>query len=432
MGLREIFSIDLWQGLQLATHFERGALTPSNAELEWCLTEVGCWTVPPDLLAQSYPYFSLFLGHKTTSLHFEITGPTPIHLASIGNALCGPANIKKLHISDTELWNTDVPYIGPYLMPQRWTHLEGLQISTVPHDCLPGLASLPRLAHLTISGLLNVQALNYCDDGVALQDRMKNISTTTSFPALQSLTLFSEEAKHLSGVLQLIAPGNRIHSLKCILTSTPTPAEARETDNLMLTIQHHCNPDTLHELVVQENIETTEHEEENDLDDEVRLKLKPILPFAKLRTVHLGLSHQVSLLPSDIEDVAASWPNLETLKIDVDVPSSRVPSISHTDFLNLVYNCRQLKELGLRINATQIRHAEPRPDSARVGVPALTKLLVGDSPILSPTKVSRFLAEHCPKLRDLHYLTEDDVPDDAPWFKPIYGNRWQAVSVYTT
>ena len=92
--LKEIFALDVWQGLQFVTHFKPGALAPFNARLDWDLSERRCWSINPDLLEQTYPYFVLFLGQATTSLTFSINPTIPLHLTSIESTLRGLANVK--------------------------------------------------------------------------------------------------------------------------------------------------------------------------------------------------------------------------------------------------------------------------------------------------------------------------------------------------
>lgn len=429
--MREIFSIDVWQGLQLVTGWRNGALAPFCTTLSWRLNGSACWSLTADLLEQAFPYFSLFLGQGTTHLVFAISSDKPIYLASVATALNGPAAVKKLRIQDIPSFGQQgVPYLGQYLHPQSWTHIEELSISNVPCTALVHLAALPCLVNLTIRELHDASPLDYSEED-NIRGRLATLAshTTHSFPMLQCLQLFSSSIKHLAAFLQILPPGNQLDTLKCIFIGNSDQDETANR-NLITTIQHHCNSRTMQRLVIRDDTEPTEYEEDQDLNEDAYLSLWPLFSFTKLEWVHINLQLQVSFGPDELDSIIRSWPNLVKLKINVRLPSSRLPPIDHRHLLKLVYNCRHLRTLGLRFNATLVKGDETAPRDAILKEPApLTKLWVCDSPILSPSKVAGFLARHCPKLtrRYLDFLTVEEVAEEAPEFTPIYARRWGAV-----
>ncbi|KAJ3534616.1 hypothetical protein NMY22_g6848 [Coprinellus aureogranulatus] len=407
------FSAETWQAIQLTVGWNPGALAPYNCKLTW---QPASYIIPEDLVRQAFAYFTLFLSPSTLSLRFTISSKIPVQAASITAA--SNRQLKELDILDTALQNGSTPaFIDTYITSFPWHTLQTLKVGNISTATLAHIASLPRLSTLDIFNMPSPPGANEIPG--------------EAFPSLRNLILHSDNIDYFASFLKCLAPTHPIQVLKFILTSY---TEEKRPGDVIDAVSGHCNPLTLRKFVLKETTAVEDVREPLDIDPGGFIDLSPLHAFHNLEVVSISLTHEVYLESNDITAMSASWPSLKKLKIDVDFPSSRLPIINHSDFLTLLYNCRNLEKIGLRFDGTQIEEHTPPPDDAKYGQPApLKKLWVSDSPILSPSAVASFLKTHCPNLLTRNMMDvwkpfeyEGEDPPEGR-FVALYGRRWRKV-----
>ncbi|KAF6751096.1 hypothetical protein DFP72DRAFT_908466 [Ephemerocybe angulata] len=417
--LKATFSAEAWQGLQLATRWTPGALSPSAQRVAWSLTTAKQVAVPQDALNQAFPYFSLFLGPATTRVQFTFdSGPPDI-----------PLKLKRLKLKDFATYSATTPFAGTYLQSSSWDNLEVLRLANIPESAIPHLSTLPRLASLEFWRLSMQPRHTYTQEHIERPPGHLRAMADNGFRSLETLRVTGDKGEDVVAFLQHLSPKNRLRVLKCTLTD-----HSVDIDHLILTIRLHCNPDYLRKLVVKGSPGQlpTSYEESLNITVDGGLNIRPLEAFNQLQTLSINLQSAVNLTVGDIAHIIVSFSNLIKLKIDTRILDSRFPTIDHNQLLELMYNLPNLKKLGLRFNATLITGDEVKPESTiRNLPPAIEKLWVADSPIYSPDAVGRFLAKHCPKLRTSNVIHPQLDHNAMPSYVPlaVYHRRWKAVGI---
>ncbi|KAF5313356.1 hypothetical protein D9611_008472 [Ephemerocybe angulata] len=424
-GLTSTFTVEAWQGLQAATSWKPGAMTPYVRTIRWDLSPRGDTSLSEKQLNRAFPYLSLFAGPTTKSLHLTFDSAVAIQMTSVQGApnLCQALE----EFSLTNLagyWSTKA-FIGDYLQSFSWQTLKVLKVTDVGHELYPSLSRLPNLTTLEISNIHGTTPHHYDSLGNPETDYISAIPHD-AFPSLEVLKLKSQELYYLSNFLQQLPPNNRLHTLKFTLTFM---YDEEHIDTLLEALKHHCNPETFRKLVLKESTHL-EAEENEDLATYPRIDILSALQnLTALEVLSVSFATEtVDLQPDDITNITKYWPNLVKLKIDVDYPSTRPPSINHDELLELIYGCPNLKKLGLRFDATQISEEEEVPECALYDTPApIEKLWVCDSPIIRPSNWARFFEAHCPKLRKgATPLEVNGLPNYVPMV--MYERRWNSVT----
>ncbi|KAJ3522702.1 hypothetical protein NMY22_g11776 [Coprinellus aureogranulatus] len=393
---------EAWHSLHMALNWQSGALAPNAVEIFWSLTPSG--PVPSDVLNQAWPYFCLFLGAGTSSLHFIYRSDQLIQVASLRNAAM-KEGLKELSLEDRTPagGQTAAKFANDYVKSFSWCHLQSLSIAGLTGDSLGHLSTLPLLKSIKITDLADVSLIHeyeFSDYGGRQPAYLASLPAD-AFPSLEILELSANEVEPLIGFVQRIPPGNRIHTLTC--TMDDAMGSQSESIDFFAALSIHCNEDRLQLLILQDNACPYDWTEDQAIGITSTIDIEQFFKFRQLQSVVINLTESVDLTPQDIHQITASWPNLVELKIDVGFPSSRIPLIDHVDFLTLVYGCPCLEKLGLYFNATRITGTEYAPRSLVRTNPELkpallTFLSVGASPIYSAPAVLAFLQVHCPKL----------------------------------
>ncbi|KAF5313526.1 hypothetical protein D9611_008525 [Ephemerocybe angulata] len=390
--------------------------------------------MPIEVLNQAFPFFSLFLGPKATHIRFVFNSNFPIQASSIESAANICSALKTLNLKDDAPSASGLAFLGSYLQSSSWANLSSLTIVNLPPESIAHLSTCPQLSNLEVSELKGIRPLHtYSNDD--LDDPPAHLATISSsaFQSLERLTLCSNTLKSIEAVIQYLPPCNRLHTLKCLLRPAPGTI-GTGARNLLNTIGVHCNSDYLRKLVIK----TTStgypgYCSREDLEVEVDegISLGALLDFEQLENLTFNLSTTgVNLNNDDIDNFVEFLPSLMTLKIDTDVYDSRHPLIDHTHVLKLLYGLNDLKKLGLRFNAIQIKGDEEKPGTTGDRAAPLEKFWVGDSPIYSPKSVSKFLEAHCPHLRMGNLISvclfeEEEGSRRNPLI--MYERRWSAV-----
>ena len=366
------------------------------------------------MLHHAFPYFMLFTPPEAmpTSLRLIMSSKVPLQVTSASVLCHGP--LHALELEDTAaVPDTPTPFFDNLLKTCQFHTLRSLTVANISTEALLFIGHFPSLADLRISNL-------------PAGCRRPPFEI---FLALQTATLFSSNAEHFAGFLQFLPRDNQVRAFRFTVTSYD---EDTDPGDVIQAVANCCNAQTLREFVFEETTTIMQVEEPEDIDPSSNLDIAPLFPFSALEIVSINLTYEVHLDYSDIEGICLNWPNIKTLKIDMEYPNSRVPFIDHSHLLSLLYNLPHLEELGLRFDGTSLGEDSPKPEGCKYDNPApVKKLWVSDSPILSPSEVAEFLRKHCPRLTpgDLTHmwnsLSSDDIPEGR--FNDIYGRRWGAV-----
>ncbi|KAF6751674.1 hypothetical protein DFP72DRAFT_472458 [Ephemerocybe angulata] len=423
--LSTTFTLEVWQALQALTNWKPGALTPSARKVAWVLAprKATIFKRSRQAVVQAFPYFVLFVGSPTKSLHITLDSGVPLQFTSARSAPNLPHSLEEFSLQDTGAYRTTHIHDYIYQVAFRWDNLKVLKVGSVGHAAYKHLSLLPCLFSLTIHDLSGDWP-HHDYQGLSDSERPKYLDSISpgSFPSLEVLSISSPDVSSFTDFLQQLPPGNRVHTLKCQLTST---CKEDELFDCFRAIEYHCNPQTLRNFVLKETTDITVEEdvESLDIDTYEGIDIAALFRFPKLENVSINFSEPVNLMRAEIQDIAKSWPNLVKLKIDVDFPNSRIPMIDHEDILTLLYSCPRLKRLGLRFDATRINGNETPANPVNDIPGPLEKLWVANSPIYSPMSVSIFLDKHCPKVgRNIIPFSAKGVPHFVPM--ALYTKRW--------
>ncbi|KAF6751101.1 hypothetical protein DFP72DRAFT_908470 [Ephemerocybe angulata] len=421
-ALKSTFSPEAWQALQIATKWEHGALSPFAHTVVWPMTAAAQLGLSKEAVDQAFPYLSLFLGPRASSLHFEFGCDTPIHVASMRSAPNIPSAVKQLELKVNGSHTT--AFVCNYLKSFTWENLEVLCVASLSTDAISHISALPRLTTLELREQKKLPNHYRYDWPKDLDEPPAHLAamSATAFPSLGSLKIFGQPVSVEAFVQQLPA-NNHLHTLKCTLKSDS--GLGVDLESLLITIRLHCHVDRLRKVVIK-GIPPTSPVGESIVarfDDGVNLNC--IRDFTNLETLDINLPKTtVNLDEHDIVNVSKSFPQLRKLKIDTDVHDSRIPLIDHEDLLNLIYCCAHLKKLGLRFDATRITGEEKAPKKYTKPT-ALEKLWVGDSPVYWPEGIAKFFQVHCPKLRGQNIILvnlREKFSDTTPIM--LYLRRW--------
>ncbi|THH29009.1 hypothetical protein EUX98_g5182 [Antrodiella citrinella] len=125
---------------------------------------------------------------------------------------------------------------------------------------------------------------------------------------------------------------------------------------------------------------------------------RPLLSCARLKRFEFRWDYQMNVTQADMEELASSWPALETLLLNCQpIPENTPPLLTLEALIPFAQHCPHLRELGLYLDAQDIPPAlsypSPRPLSS---FRSLQKLSVGASCIAQVEPVALFLSQLCP------------------------------------
>lgn len=402
------------QALQIATNFKLGVLSPHLRHFYWSSAEEHWPSHPRALPGTLDPYVSLFVGESVESLQLGKTRDGPIYLGSLTSTTNRLPHLKSLSLS---FHDPDPEFMKWYMTSFPWQGLEELRLTWISPEILAVLAKLPRLRDLDVfdeSGALYDLGQMDAPEHAILSD----------FPSIRSLS--TTEFGGLSNIktlLRAVPPANKIEAVRA---TSPLPTDMSEFIGAVSSIQKFCNPATLRQIEVDDGASLgSPHEEIFDLylnSTEDDIDISGLSKFTNLEKLELRWQRSLRLTPREVTLVPTWWPRIRHLDLCPTYPSQgRIPSIDHTHLLDIVRGCPLLRFLGLRFDATQI----PGKHQGDVEVFRLETLKVGESPIVSPSRVAAFLKRHFPHLK-MKIPGPYDCPVDRE--TTILDRRWVAVA----
>ncbi|KAF5313411.1 hypothetical protein D9611_008514 [Ephemerocybe angulata] len=428
--LKATFSLEVWLGLQMATSWKHGALSPSAQKINWALSGSKQAVLSKEVLDQAFPFFSLFMGPNTSYLSFTFASDTTIHTASVRSAPGIPSRLKELQLIDVAPATLGLSFLTNYLRTTSWNNLEILRIANISADAISHLSALPNVTILEIWSLRDLPRLHvYSDTDWKTPPPHVEEMPNTAFPSLETLNLISGSSESIEAFIQHLPPDNYLHTLQCTVNRVEPSGDAMTS--LLASIRLHCDPKSLRKLVLKTGPPLLAFTPIEDLEMQPNegVNLTPLSVFEELEELSLNFPININLLPADIDFIVESFPLLVKLKVDTNVSDAVVARLDHNHVLRLLYDLPFLKKLGLRFDATQITGEEMIPASSIHTRPApLEKIWVGDSPIYSPEAVIKFLERHCPNL-NLNKLETVQLNEEYSHSVPVmvYKRRWMAV-----
>ncbi|TEB32568.1 hypothetical protein FA13DRAFT_261103 [Coprinellus micaceus] len=144
--------------------------------------------------------------------------------------------------------------------------------------------------------------------------------------------------------------------------------------------------------------------------------IAPLLDFIGLRSLIINVPCNIQLTSPMIYKMLTAWPYLHCLVLAPSRSLSHPPSIDHTHVLELMQKLPNLRELGIRFNASGVAGQE-----RIAGSPSKLRILrVGRSPICS-SGVITLLRSNFPHLEVLDITCEVGANDGT-----MFRKRWEA------
>ncbi|KAJ3547972.1 hypothetical protein NMY22_g1443 [Coprinellus aureogranulatus] len=389
--------------LQVATEYHPGALSPSLKIFRWFDVAEAESYLGEGLGRQFSPYMNLFLSNSVDSLSVSLyNDDPPLHKASVQLA------VKRLHPSLKE-----VEVGGESLRESHWwTQLPWAQLDQF-HGRRVSMEDVFSFRPLSQVSILKVTYLS------TETTNPNPSSNPVHYPSLASLRKLEGRSARIEDVMHYM---NRLATPNCLQTisyfglSSSTVSQYQDVINC---ISRSCNALTLSAITLQNNRLARLPPEPLDVEYG-QVEIPSLFPFKRLESVRLELFQAISVCPETAERIPYMWPKLTCLILSPAFSTSRPPSIDHTHIIQLLDGLPALRELGVRFNATVIEPEETSPGSHSQY--RLRILRVGNSPILSPSRVQQFLSSKLPYLEalDVTYMARAD--EDT-----LYRRRWEAV-----
>jgi hypothetical protein len=368
--------------------------------------------------SHTFSYLPLFLGPRISRISFDFSQSIHLHVLGVEWAFSRADSLKQLTLKIME-----GGFLDSFIPILPWGCLQILDISPVSVASVPILMTSPHLVKLSMV-IIEGEPQDRINMG-----RIK-IPSRPESSSLQVLNISTDEFELLETALQLLPSNIRLLSLECSFGVDTSTGEINRLFNL---IQKKCNPDTLSELYLQgvnRNMADGGDPLDDDMDDFANVS--PLLTFSNLEALTILLpTARIDLTPEHADLIPTVWSRIERLVLNTTMNDSWTlsPRIDHTHLTNILRGCSRLRVLGVRFNATLIKD-EP---SSSLGptkewewvASTLEELQVGDSPILSPSRVVAFLRVHCPAIKKLEHAGYRH-PGQGSLI--LYDKRWKDVA----
>ncbi|KAJ3514212.1 hypothetical protein NMY22_g14817 [Coprinellus aureogranulatus] len=409
---KNILSTEDLHLFQLVTGNKLGALSPRLRHFSWPSIADLQTTEGKTFAGRLFPLMALFIGESLRSLTvpsyvFRVGSPFVLSALQVLTRYCG--HLEKLQLLTGGGRKSTKTRRDDYITSLSWNFLTWAIVDGISSKALFHLLSLPRLQHLDAT--LSDQDLQ--SEGLNSLDRNR-------FPPLLSLRLRMRGLSSTTPLIQLLPRTNTIQSIDF---QSVLPHHSSASNNLLSAIAHHCNSASLERLSVSDGGHPQLRDGSDTLDVEFEnpVDLGCLSSLRSLKHLKLNFQGGVKVDPASLRDFALPWRNLEHLDLCPSTSqASRVPLITHQHVVDLVIKLPSLQFLGMRFDTTQLAGDEPNPEKPYL---SLRKLCVGESPICSPSRVSKFLTANFPKLQELVCYCARKPPSQLA----IVDKRWKAV-----
>jgi hypothetical protein len=287
-----------------------------------------------------------FVGKDVETLSFGLNPKEHIQTTAVWSVARRLPNLKKLSIFPLTL------PADKQFNCSSWSQLADLSIS-ITDGAIMRLASLPHLTRLKVT-------YNHTIPLHTPAGTFNHFSSRPNFPSIQTLEVTSDTLPSITAFLQYLPPTNGIRSLECLAYEI---ASYTEIQRLLAAVGSHCNPDTLEELGLTDNLRRREVRAKDD-----RVDVSGLFKLKHLTSLEVNFSKGLWLTSEETRRITKAWPKLNTLRLDATY--EKVPRIDHKDLLNVIYSCPSLKYLTLPFDATKVEGAERHLSPGNDRVPA--------------------------------------------------------------
>ncbi|KAJ2924376.1 hypothetical protein H1R20_g12709, partial [Candolleomyces eurysporus] len=325
---------------------------------------------------------------------------SPIHTMTVQWAFNHVHRLEHLKFSNL-IDTTPGDFLDPFIPLIPLNNLRILVLGTVSLTSIPILMSAPHLLKLRM--MLE-------DEEIRRPTTPYRLDTISS---LRSLVISTNNVDAAIIALEYLPERNQLQSFICYLFDRDQPPSSASAHHLFNLMKSKCNPHTFSKLELQGCI-ARRQQEGVDIDDYV--DISALFSLSALTDVDIFLpATRVELTSEQATTIPSAWPRIEKLVLNATrgVPMrTACPHIDHTHLTSILRGCPNLRVLGVRFDATQIREEQHNRSGNEEEEYVdwqcgLEKFDVGDSPILSPSPVVAFLTAHCPSLRKLECCSSD-------------------------
>ncbi|EJF61956.1 hypothetical protein DICSQDRAFT_58994 [Dichomitus squalens LYAD-421 SS1] len=216
-----------------------------------------------------------------------------------------------------------------------------------------------------------------------------------AFPVLRSLSFSAQVADATHSIRSSLFPAHltELH-LKSVVIATPEALR-----ELFIAIRDRCT--SLVELSVDYIIapDSPLLSPPPPLSERPSLEcFRPLFSARSLRAFELRWDYALNLADNDIDELASSWPSLESLQLNAEpVPEANGPCLTLRSLLPFARNCPNLRHLGLHVDATTVPSFHQHPHSQDLPrFRCLQTFAVGLSAIARAETVTLFLSQILP------------------------------------
>jgi hypothetical protein len=411
-----MLSVDLLQGLQIATDCRPGALCPRIRALRWPAPDAFLRRLDENTSDLASSFISLFIGNDLSDL--SISSETA-HLPPLfKTALFASANrqlgIKglTLHMRFEATPGDSDFFVHRFLSSHDWNDLNYLSTTSIPAHSIRALANLPQLStlYLTSQGPLS---LAYQPGGTPI------LPIEGSFRSLQKLVMCPSEVSSAVAFLQHLPPKNRLEDLHILRISSDSPSFT-EVQGLVTTIITHCNPAAMKDIRLALSSLSVREDAILDIDINQAIDISCRFKFTKLEGITIESPFYIPFTETHMSRTTVALPSLQCLVLTGARSFHRPPPpIDITHILRLTQGLRKLHRLGLSFDATGIQGHEMAEGGPQY---QLGLLDIDVSPILSPSQVAHCLKANFPNVS--HITHRFYRPDESS----VFADRWRAVS----
>ncbi|KAF5332856.1 hypothetical protein D9611_005395 [Ephemerocybe angulata] len=412
----KMLSIEAFIALQTETSLQPGALSPRLKFCTWLSPHhvKSAFGYKSDFSKQLSPFMCLFVGESVVSLKFSDSRlDNPMDSVAIRATLKRLPHLKSLDFDR----NFGSKFSSLLISSYSWDHLENLRAPDLSLASIAHIAKMPQLRRLEFTGV--IEQIVGADFSTFNESGFLSLRELIMKCNMEDFTGFG----HIQRWLPVA------HHLQECSVHEFWPASPASVRKALDDIKLKCSAQTLKKIDLTEGTICMEHqaaqEEEDILDKEYRepLDLSPLHEFNQLEFLRVSVLGGVQLGPQALSQIPSIWPKLSTLDLlPSDEHNGRVPSIDHSHILQLLNSLPSLRVLRITFDTTQLS-----PDQPISSTPFNLRVLgVGYSPIISPSRVLKFLQAHLPQLESLQ--TPDFGDDDDPSIGlTMVQKRWKLV-----
>ncbi|KAH7927599.1 hypothetical protein BV22DRAFT_1006684 [Leucogyrophana mollusca] len=267
----------------------------------------------------------------------------------------------------------------------RLQHLKSVMVNIINGEAIIHLARLPALASASF-------ALDISFNAASISSQLP----ATPFPRLSLLKM---QAPVLSSMDSLLKTMKISPHLVDVSFDGDTPAA--RVAAFFVTLCSSCSPDSLFQLVIQENTRTLHDDIQNPSTCLLKIdQLRPLFQFTRLRSLRLELFSTFSINDAGIEELARAWPALTALHLNKAAGWEAPSQITFQGLAALLQHCPKLSTLSIDVDFRSLE-ALPVPRACPcngLSNEHIKEVSLGNSRLDKPVVVAVFVSAVLPNL----------------------------------